>query len=139
MSSYRNERYRPCIKKVVGKMVLGAKVSKWRRLIMRLIGYIDVFGRIGLSMKFEDTEANQGLNELLNDLINENFYGDTYKEYEPGFYWIEFEEVPEVTDHMGALFSESFLQVSRIIEIEEKLLNQWLRGQLPIMGVKFQV
>lgn len=53
---------------------------------MEIKVYIDIFGRVGVCENFPDTEENQGLPELLKELaIDENFYGDTYKE-KPGFY-----------------------------------------------------
>jgi len=48
---------------------------------MRIEVYIDHYGRIGVLERFEDTEENCGLNELLDELVAEDFYGDTYAEH----------------------------------------------------------
>ena len=52
---------------------------------MRLKIYIDIYGRIGIVEKFPDIEENAGLNELLDELVSENFYGDTWDNYNQGF------------------------------------------------------
>lgn len=57
---------------------------------MKLKVYIDCYGRIGICEKFEDIEENCGLNELLDELADEEFYGDRYNEFAPGFYTAKF-------------------------------------------------
>jgi hypothetical protein len=58
---------------------------------VKLKVYVDVFGRIGICEIFPATEANAGLNEMLKDLVKEEFYGDRYAEFNPGFYTAQFE------------------------------------------------
>ena len=58
---------------------------------MKLKVYIDIYGRIGLCEKFKNTEEYCGLNEMLRELVDEDFYGDRYTDFKPGFYKAEFE------------------------------------------------
>jgi len=52
---------------------------------MRIKVYIDDYGRVGVVERFENTKESGGLNELLDILVDEDFYGDRYTEYK-GFY-----------------------------------------------------
>jgi len=51
--------------------------------------FIDAYGRVGVCEKFPDTEeydAPNELNAMLDELVCEDFYGDTYTNLKPGFY-----------------------------------------------------
>jgi len=77
---------------------------------MKLKIYIDVFGRIGICELFPDDESHAELNEMLRELADEDFYGDTYRELTPGFYIAEFD-----IDDDGD--GEAFLQINNVSNI----------------------
>lgn len=74
---------------------------------MKLPIYIDAYGRVGIVEKFEETEENAGLNEMLDELVREDFYEDRWTELKPGFYDADF----ELWQDGG---TEAYLQIARI-------------------------
>lgn len=81
---------------------------------MKLKVYIDIYGRIGICERFEDIEENGGLNEMLDELVDNDFYGDTYSEFMPGFYMAKFVienyNIPDPQDHL------CYIQIDKILE-----------------------
>jgi hypothetical protein len=46
---------------------------------------------LGVCEKFPDDEAHAGLEDLLAELVEDDFFGDRYTQYSPGFYTAKFE------------------------------------------------
>lgn len=81
---------------------------------MKLKVFIDCYGRIGICEKFEDIEENCGLNELLDELVDNEFWGDRYSEFAPGFYTAKF----VVENHLFADPQDHlcYIQIDEILE-----------------------
>ena len=74
---------------------------------MQLTLYIDVYGGIGVVKKFPDDEEHCGLNDMLDILVDEDFYGDRYTTIPSGFYVAEME-----IDVLGV--EDEYLQIKNL-------------------------
>lgn len=99
---------------------------------MKLKIYIDVYGRVGICEKFPDTEENAGLNEMLDALVGEEFYGDTYTVTQ-GFYWgnfiLELNCGIEDEQYMSLDTVEPYTELLDIEEVIEELSTVMKVGQ----------
>jgi hypothetical protein len=83
--------------------------------MLQLKVFIDVYGRVGLAKKFPDDEKHCGINDMLYELVNEEFYGDRYGYLTPGFYLANF-EIYESGDYFNG---ENYLQIHSIVSISK--------------------
>jgi len=58
---------------------------------MKIKIFIDVYGRIGVAEKFPNDEQHAGLQELLDELVYDDFHDCHYKTFKSGFYIAEME------------------------------------------------
>jgi len=80
---------------------------------MKILIFIDVYGCIGVAQKFPNDEEHEGLNVMLDELVEEDFYGDTYSNLKSGFYIAEMEIHAEPSDYYGE--TDGYLQIKEIV------------------------
>lgn len=75
--------------------------------------FIDIYGRVGLYEKFPNSEEYQGLNDLLDTLVDGDFYGDRYTNLPVGNYKAKFEITSVVRDIWCGV--EDYMQIESIV------------------------
>ena len=81
--------------------------------------YIDVYGHVGFVDKFPNDEKHAGLNDMLDEFVNQGAYGDSYPDYKPGFYVAVLEILNETYHYSGTISPEidAYLQIKEFVEI----------------------
>jgi len=79
---------------------------------MKIKIFIDIYGRIGVVEKFPNDEEHEGLNIMLDELVEEGFYDDTYGNLKSGFYIAEMEVYTETSDYPGE--TDGYLQIKEV-------------------------